>query len=151
MQQYQVESIALYIVSFTLGMFANVVILTYLNNVSLVGPYSVGVAYIVILLAAFLFFIALSRVVQEQLNLVIVRMGSDRPLLLSRSGNGGWDVDQARGYHVNLLLGEIDFVQSPKYDAETDVEGGIDLFSCGCFPSIEFSVFRSKHVDETED
>jgi hypothetical protein len=154
LQQYQVESAALYVTSFSGGIFGAAVLVEVLNGFYIFGQYSQGIAVIIIVVAISVFFVAVSKVVHEVLKQTIGRMGSDRPVSLHR-GSVGWDSDPSHGFYHYLLLGEVDFEREKDDD---DIEmvskrgSGFDAFACGCLSTtMELAIFPFGRFHRTAD
>jgi hypothetical protein len=148
-QQYQVESAALYVVSLSCFLFWLSVDLLWLNGSNFMGAYTLGIGEVVLLLAVSMFFMALSKVVLEQLKLTSARMGSDRPTALRRAAGGGWEANGQEGFYSYLLLGEVEF---ERHDAGMKASTASDIFACGCLStSMELALFGGRQRRNSEE
>lgn len=154
LQQYQLDCLILFVIGFVLLSMSGVILMEVLAGSLVFGAYGSGVVSSLALGGGVLCFGALCKLTSEQLNIVVERMGSERPIILAKNARGEWDRNPKRGFSIYPFLGEVEFTRdNDSWQAYSS--DSFDVFACGCWSgtielaSIAFGNSRLKRNSES--
>ena len=108
LKTWQLESLILYIIGFTILFLSTYSYGKYLDGNTLDGLSYEKISLALALISVCLLSAAIGKVVFNHLEMVTKRMGAERPKKILRVDTGGWDIDEDNNFDNNFLVGEID-------------------------------------------
>ena len=110
LQQTQLEALICYIISIIMATFTAISFYLYSLGKNVLGFRNLQIQLFSLLIGLLFYFISYTKIFMLMNNMLINRMGGQRPQPLTRNNNSGtWDIDQMTSYENNVLLGEIDY------------------------------------------